>query len=493
MTAVTDPTRRHLLGAGGLALGIGPARPAPSDDALAGHDRTISGPDVIVSDFGAVGDGMTDDTAAFNRATLAAASWSPAVERRIIVPPGRYRLGGTVFVRKGQELAGAGYATQIDARRTTARTFVLGQGEAGDDPGGAPVRLSGLRALGSAPRAPFIDVRALGFSIEGLFLTAMGTAIRVQGADGVIRDVIIDQALNGIVLDHAQNVLISSVYCYLVNYALTFATRCADVHVSNVLVAYSRYASVLFGEGGEHLRGINFADCSFVQNEQFETFSAVVQSRSSSVDALFSACSFRNWPGFAIEHGAGRDVTMLFNGCVFDAARTNPVYNQSATAAVLTTGLGGAYRFNDCTFRHLAGPIVRVRPGATAIAVAGGAASDCRTPLFVSEAPDPPLSIANMTGLAQPQTTSGAGFVLASWPGAAWRLSIRWTDAQGSNWLEEVFVDDRRIGGPFVQRLAGADPSDLAVTVRAGPPRLLQLGPRSGSSARIAALSASSA
>lgn len=64
---------------------------------------------VSVKDLGAVGDGTTDDTTAFNNAVAALSSGG-----RIEVPPGTYRIAGTITLTTGVELCGAGmYATTL--------------------------------------------------------------------------------------------------------------------------------------------------------------------------------------------------------------------------------------------------------------------------------------------------------------------------------------------------------------------------------------------
>lgn len=64
---------------------------------------------VSVKDLGAVGDGTTDDTAAFNAAVAALTTGG-----RIEVPPGTYRIAGTITLTTGVELCGAGmYATTL--------------------------------------------------------------------------------------------------------------------------------------------------------------------------------------------------------------------------------------------------------------------------------------------------------------------------------------------------------------------------------------------
>ena len=86
--------------------------------------RTIAGKlaeTVSVRDFGAVGDGIADDTAAFQTAL--------DQHSAVHVPPGIYRLDGEVQVRPRRRLTGAGRdATVIDARAARAFTFHRNQG-----------------------------------------------------------------------------------------------------------------------------------------------------------------------------------------------------------------------------------------------------------------------------------------------------------------------------------------------------------------------------
>ena len=70
---------------------------------------------VSVKDFGAVGDGSADDSAAFQAALDQHAA--------IHVPAGTYRLDGEIQVKPRRRLFGAGRdATVIDARGLRARS-----------------------------------------------------------------------------------------------------------------------------------------------------------------------------------------------------------------------------------------------------------------------------------------------------------------------------------------------------------------------------------
>ncbi len=91
----TDPffTRRHLLKAAGPAIGTVVAVPGFSSSPLA--NRTVN-----VTDFGAKGDGVTDDSAAFRTALAAALV--------VDVPPGTFRIEAPLVLGDGQLVRGAG-------------------------------------------------------------------------------------------------------------------------------------------------------------------------------------------------------------------------------------------------------------------------------------------------------------------------------------------------------------------------------------------------
>lgn len=66
---------------------------------------------VSVRDFGAVGDGIVDDTLAFQAALAAAEA--------VFVPPGTWRIASTLTLREGRRLHGAGHASRVQAASGT--------------------------------------------------------------------------------------------------------------------------------------------------------------------------------------------------------------------------------------------------------------------------------------------------------------------------------------------------------------------------------------
>lgn len=448
--------RRTLLGTVGLS-----GASVATIDALekADNTRSASVRAVNVRDFGAVGDGRTDDTAAFNRATQANADWSEALCYAIYVPSGRYRLDSTVFVRKGQTLFGDGHATYVDARKASVSTFVLGRrgnsGRGAPDPGGAPVRLDGLHAMGGAPAHGFVATDAQGFSIADLFLTAVGIGIEIVGSeetvasDGIIQNVFIDQCLQGILIGRAQNITINAVNIYRPRFAVTIGDGVHDVILSALSIAYTEKVSFTFSG---RVANIVVANSTVVSNGQYEDFVANILLRVSAGDVLFSGCTFRNWPGTAIVQDAPGEVAVDFHGCVFDGSQSSKDYDWSKASAVLTTSSAGNFSFQGCAFRNLRGMIARLPAGRARLVLAGGVVegNDERR-LAVASGFTGAIAVRDVTGFAPLRAGSGqVGTLLPLWPSAGpWKITVR---LPGEDMAEEAIVyvrgaDATRVGG----------------------------------------------
>lgn len=430
-------SRRAVLGAGTLIVS------APRDRLQAGTTAAAArfpmARRVNVMDYGAAADGVTDDTTAFNRATQAQAAWSSALQYAIEVPAGTYRIDGTIFVRKGQAVIGSGYPTIIDARAAAGRTFVLGSGSSDVgpvvDPGGAPVSLTAMRTLGGSGTAAVVFTDAAGFSITDMFIGAPGIGIEIAGADGIVSRIIIDQGLNGIVLHNCQNLMISSIELYLVNYGMTIASDCADIGLSDSIFCYCGYSAILFAESATDIASVKFNNCSFVYNIVTTNFSSIIQNRATRIEAHFANCSFRNWTGFAIDHGHGTDVDLTFSDCVFDRRHTRKLYNQSTKAQLISTSENGTYRFNDCQLRHLDGGLARIGAKSSRLAFAGGSVVGGYSSRFdFAPGADGSISVQDVDGFARVRLANGMASATLPWWGAStfWRITLRGVCARKS-------------------------------------------------------------
>ena len=90
---------------------------------------------VSVTDFGAVGDGVADDTAAFN-AALAAAD-------EVIVPAGIYKVTSTISIPQRKSLKGVGYKSRLAATIASGAVISITSGN-------GPTEVSGFRITGTA-------------------------------------------------------------------------------------------------------------------------------------------------------------------------------------------------------------------------------------------------------------------------------------------------------------------------------------------------------
>jgi hypothetical protein len=324
---------------------------------------------VSVTDFGAVGDGVADDTAAFNLATMATTAHGGnddlAMRRQIYVPAGDYKIQGTVYVRKGQTLCGAGDgATRILAGTQTSSgraMFKLGFGFIGgvpvEDAGGLPPVIENLATLGGDSSGGVVDMRVAGAQARNLFITSAGVSVVIGGADTILSNCIIDQGLNGLNIS-GQNHIIDSCLFYVMRYGITF-NNSYDVQVNNCHFEYSIYDDILFSDTITDAQNIAIQNCQFVKNEQYATSDYAIHLRSTNTSVVVHGCEFRNQRGYSIGIATGTGNDLRVSNCVFNGLKTNPAYAQSTTAAGIYLQNGIA-EVTNCTFENLFGNPIAV-------------------------------------------------------------------------------------------------------------------------------------
>lgn len=166
---------------------------------------------VTVRDFGAVGDGVTDDTGAI----LAAL----AAHRSVFLPAGTYRTSAPIVLGYGQTLYGEGEGSVIQARA------------AAYDPVNLPTYPSGFNAV------EMVDGYA---ALRDLRIVGGATGVKLYGRDGpcvknVVENLSIWDSINGIVLDgyHDTN------------------RPCYWNHVARILIARPKAQGVLLTVEGD--------------------------------------------------------------------------------------------------------------------------------------------------------------------------------------------------------------------------------------------------
>ncbi|MET9356748.1 hypothetical protein ABZY14_27730 [Streptomyces sp. NPDC006617] len=98
--AVGTPSRTLVLATGGLFGGVGAAQLTAASSAFAAGTDAATGTVFDVRAHGTVGDGVTDETAAFRQAP-AAARVVPGGGATVLVPAGSYPLGAFLLCRAG--------------------------------------------------------------------------------------------------------------------------------------------------------------------------------------------------------------------------------------------------------------------------------------------------------------------------------------------------------------------------------------------------------
>lgn len=111
--------------AAGYVVQTGPSSGSPVSQSLQSWlDQFAS-----VKDFGAVGDGITDDTAAINRALfqLYCREVNPQIRRSLFFPAGRYLITETIVIPPYARLYGEGAASSVIVLDTTSPTSTLNE------------------------------------------------------------------------------------------------------------------------------------------------------------------------------------------------------------------------------------------------------------------------------------------------------------------------------------------------------------------------------
>ena len=322
---------------------------------------------------GARGNGVTDDTASFNAATLFNLPYNPLglpfnqslVKRDIIVDGTAlsYQLDGTVYVRKGQHLRGLGLgAARITIPITTGpTTFLLGygliDGVEAIDAGGLPPSISYLATEGGRPTTAVIDAKSVaGASINNVFITTAGIGIRGAGGDIAITNCTFDVCGTAIAVIGSRNV-INSCSFFLNGIDLSVTSGAYDWIISDCLFAYYKVESIVFNGTTDTIKNISIDNCHFLLNEQFTSNLGTIDFQAGNPSVNITNSKFNNGKLSAIKQTSTEYVKVTVKNCVFDIEKTNVGYNQSYTMAGIVIGEGDwiveGNKFKDLRGYHI--------------------------------------------------------------------------------------------------------------------------------------------
>ncbi len=302
-----------------------------------------------------------DCTAYFNLATSASDVYSDTIARRgIFVPAGKYRIDGTVYVRKGQAFFGlGGYASHLFLGSTGS--IHVGERSTGvEDPGGRPPAVYDLFFEGGAPAVKFVGN---GWSANNLFVSSAITGISASGSDGIISGCTFDDGASLLILNGFNHTLNGCIF-YLGNNQLRVTTGLANTTITNCLFNYPKVNSFQFGDAPTvvNVRELNITNCAFCTNEQFTTQTAYFETASlSSVQGYLDSCSFTNGYAYAIKLTQGTEHSLEITDCVFDGQKVLAAYAQSTTfKGIIYSTSEGRVTMSSCTFKNMPGQPVEV-------------------------------------------------------------------------------------------------------------------------------------
>lgn len=254
---------------------------------------TSTSPFFNVRDYGATGDGTTDDTAAIAAAIKAAAPAAAPTGNTVYFPAGKYLVSSTLTVPPALTLQGTGWNTPGSQVNTFAGSWIFVEAGAGF----SPVTVSGsggaVRALAfnvpdqstagaPAPAQPMILIRANNALIEDVCLYNPYGGIYINGgAQTVIRRIFGQPVQYGVLIDGSRDTnYIDAVHFWpywqpittavgahqLVNGVAIGLLRCDNPHLSNIFAFnYSKGLSLSSSPAGiphkVHLMNADFDRC----------------------------------------------------------------------------------------------------------------------------------------------------------------------------------------------------------------------------------------
>lgn len=321
-----------------------------------------------VSDFGIDPTGVADATTKLRDACNSIGAMTSAMARRAVyLPPGKYKITDTIYIRAGCCLYGSGMCSFIDASGFpvggTEPVFRLGWGLVSGVPtkdtlvGDQPSEICNLFVLGGpAGGGAVVDVDFAGALVHDIWTSASGKAFKLKG--GYIYDCEVDLGLVGMEIVGGTNQTVTNVRFFNQNYALQFTGTdgTSDCTLTGLTIEYPKIAGIDFP--GSNFRGMKFVGSKFITNEQFAGLVGAMLVGGANNEITLDDPHWSNTKGAGLYVQGPTNVVTL-NAPVFEGLKANAAYAQSTTAAGIKVQ-GGRVLVNNAVFRNLSSYALQV-------------------------------------------------------------------------------------------------------------------------------------
>ncbi len=274
---------------------------------------------VSVKDFGAVGDGVADDTAAI-QAALNSGS------RRIYIPTGYYKISTTLTVpstvslisgdginasRLWSNTSSGDYILDTNLASVSLRDFRIYGGDQETSALSAPTARNGVRATGTGNQFAWENIAIYGFNV-GASVGATASTVYMC----LFQKLIVGLCNTGIFVDQGmhQSSWINCQFQSCVNYGMNFNPTGADFEVVANGIYNCTFERTSSGTGAglylENVRGLEVSACYFEANKSRSLYLSGTSTNGSQAVSIHN-CYFFDYSAFYSPAAGGHGIEVV--------------------------------------------------------------------------------------------------------------------------------------------------------------------------------------
>jgi len=274
---------------------------------------------VSVKDFGAVGDGVADDTAAIQAALDSGA-------RRIYIPTGYYKISTTLTVpatvslisgdginasRLWSNTSAGDYILDTNLASVSLRDFRIYGGDQETSALSAPTTRNGIKATGTGNQFAWENIAIYGFNV-GASVGATASTVYMC----LFKKLIVGLCNTGIFVDQGmhQSSWINCQFQSCVNYGMNFNPTGADFEIVSNGIYNCTFERTSSGTGAglslENVRGLEVSACYFEANKTRSIYLTGTSTNGAQAVSIHN-CYFFDYSGFYSPAAGGHGIEVV--------------------------------------------------------------------------------------------------------------------------------------------------------------------------------------